>query len=106
MTQRTSWAADHVPFDSMAGIVTDPDHTDAHSILQTEYMTREWGLPPRQVLLDGDGHWWITLDYRQSNSPSVAWIDVEIGEDIQIASSFSEFLEGLVPESEFDSDES
>ena len=80
-------------------------HAGVHNILKTEYMTQEWGLPPRQVFLNSDGHWWITLDYRKSDSPSMAWIDVEIGEDIQIASSFPEFLCGLVPASEFDIDD-
>ena len=27
-------------------------------------MTTEWGLPQDVVLLDGDGHTWIALDYR------------------------------------------
>jgi len=65
-------------------------------------MTEEWRLPPRQVLLSGDGHWWITLDYRNSDVPSVAWIDTECGEDIQVAPNFATFLEGLQPSSEFD----
>jgi hypothetical protein len=104
MKQRTTWAEDHVPLNELAGIVTDPKHETAQNLLDTAYMTDEWGLPPRQVLLCGDGHWWITLDYRNSNSPSVAWIDVECGEDIQIAPSFSAFLNGLLPDSTFEED--
>lgn len=49
------------------------------------------GLPPKQVLLSGDGHYWITLGYRRGEVPSVAWIDVEFGEDIQVAPTFAEF---------------
>lgn len=102
MTQPTAWAKDHVPLNDMAGIVTDPDIRTAQNILDTGYMTDEWGLPPRQALLSGDGHWWITLDYRSGDSPSVAWIDVECGEDIQVAPTFAAFLDGLRPSVDFD----
>ena len=102
MTQSTTWAKDHVPLNDMAGIVTDPSIRTAQNILDTGYMTEEWGLPPRQALLSGDGHWWITLDYRRGDAPSVAWIDVECAEDIQVASTFPAFLDGLRPSSNFD----
>jgi hypothetical protein len=102
MTQPTTWAIDHVPLIDMAGIVTDPSISTAQNILDTGLMTEEWGLPPHQVLLSGDGHWWITLDYRKGDTPSVAWIDVECGEDIQVSSTFAAFLDGLRPNSHFD----
>ncbi len=104
MDQPTTWAADHIPLNDLAGIVTDPNHETAMNLLHTQYMTREWGLPPKQVLLSGDGHYWITLDYRKGAAPSVAWIDVECGEDLQIAPSFAAFLDGLLPSEEFDAD--
>lgn len=102
MTRPTTWAKDHVPLNDMTGIVTDPDIRTAQNILDTGYMTDEWGLPPRQALLSGDGHWWITLDYRSGDCPSVAWIDVECGEDIQVAPTFAAFLDGLRPSVDFD----
>ena len=102
MTVPTTWAKDHVPLHDLFGIVVDPQMTTAQNILMTAYMTDEWGLPPKQVLLTGDGHWWITLDYRRGPVPSVAWIDVECNEDIQVAPSFAAFLDGLVPQSHFD----
>jgi SMI1-KNR4 cell-wall len=102
MKQKTTWANDHVPLDDLAGIVLDPNHKTAQNLLQTEYMTMEWGLPPKQVLLSGDGHYWITLDYRNGPEPSVAWIDVESGEDVQVATSFRDFLSGLVPSATYD----
>ena len=67
------------------------------NLLATDYMTSEWGLPPRQVLLSGRGHYWITLDYRDGATPSVAWLDVDCAEDLQISGSFRAFLDGLVP---------
>jgi len=97
MSVQTSCAKDHVPFSDMTGIVIDPEICTAQNILDTENMTQEWDLPPRQALLCGDGHWWITLDYRQGDRPSVAWIDVECDQDTQVAPSFAAFLEGLVP---------
>lgn len=102
MTQRTTWADDHIRLPELAGIVLEPDHETAQNILSTEYMTQEWGLPPGQVLLSGDAHCRVTLDYRSGDTPSVAWIDIECGEDIQIAPSFAAFFDGLVPDSAYD----
>jgi len=102
MMTETSWAENHVPCHEMAGIVVEADHDGMHDILLTESMTSEWDLPPGQVLLAGDGHWWITLDYRRSDVPAVTWLDVEAGEDIEVAPTFRDFLEGLVPASQFE----
>ena len=104
MAQRTSWSAVHVPLFELFGIQAEDAGVDELSILDTPYLTAEWDLPPRQVLLSGEGHWWITLDYRRGAQPSVAWIDVEVGEDLQIAPTFIEFLNGLVPASAFERD--
>lgn len=101
MSQPTTWAQDHVPFHDLSGLMP-LDHTSPMNIMLTPEMTLEWGLPPKQVLLSGDGHYWITLDYRNGSIPSVAWIDVECGEDIQVAPTFAAFLEGLVPAAQFD----
>lgn len=98
MKQPTTWAEDHVPLRDLSGIIIDPDHSSPMNLVRTAEMTREWGLPPKQVLLSGDGHSWITLDYRNGPSPSVAWIDVERAEDIQVAPSFGQFLASLVAE--------
>lgn len=105
MKQRTTWADDHVPLHDLAGIVTDPDHRTAQNLLDTEYMTKEWGLPERQALLSGEGHWWISLDYRNCQVPSVVWLDVDNDQDIQIANTFDEFLRGLVLRTVFDPDD-
>lgn len=101
MSQPTTWAKDHVPLEDLAGVLL-PDHPSPMNMVRTPALTREWGLPPKQVLLSGDGHYWITLDYRKGSSPSVAWIDVECGEDIQVAPSFAAFVEALVPATQYD----
>lgn len=100
MAEPTSWAKDHVPLSELFGIV-DESFDTAQSILLTDYMTKEWGLPEKQVLLCGDGHWWITLDYRKGEVPTISWIDTEVEQDIHIADSFEAFLNGLVSEDTF-----
>ncbi len=101
MTQATSWADNHVPLPDLNGIVTHESSETIHNLLQTAYMTAEWGLPERQVLLSGDGHYWITLDYRKGETPTIRWIDTEMDQDIHVADSFEEFINGLVSDDEF-----
>jgi hypothetical protein len=98
MTVKTTWADNHVPLSELFGIVTDNTIKTAQNILHSAYMTDEWGLPEKQVLLTGDGHWWITLDYRNGDNPTIRWIDVECGQDIHIAETFDDFINGLVSE--------
>ncbi|MFA0961559.1 SMI1/KNR4 family protein [Roseivirga sp. BDSF3-8] len=101
MTKKTTWSDNHVPLTELFGIVLDKGSESAHNIMQSGYMTQEWGLPEKQILLTGDGHWWITLDYRQGSIPTVRWIDCECGEDIHIADSFNDFFNGLLSEDKF-----
>lgn len=101
MKTKTTWADNHIPVSELFGIVLDEKSDSGHNIMQSSYMTTEWGLPEKQVLLTGDGHWFITLDYRKSQTPTIRWIDCECGEDIFVANSFDEFYEGLVSEDEF-----
>ena len=100
MTTKTTWSDNHVPLTEMFGIVLNKESDSAHNIMQSDYMTKEWGLPDKQVLLTGDGHWWITLDYRQGDVPTIRWIDCECKEDIHIADYFSEFISGLISEND------
>ena len=101
MVKKTTWADNHVPLDSLWGIVTDKSIESAHNLLDTPYMTEEWGLPNGQVILTGDGHWFITLDYRKGPEPSIRWIDTECDEDIEVAINFDEFIKALVSEDAF-----
>ncbi|AMR25809.1 hypothetical protein A0257_01015 [Hymenobacter psoromatis] len=104
MSQKTSWADNHVPLADMFGILPEPAGTTVLNLLDSIYLTGEWGLPEKQVTLTGDGHWFITLDYRQGSIPTISWIDTELDEDVAVANSFEEFIAGLVPDSEFDDD--
>ena len=104
MSRPTSWSENHVPLPELAGIITDPGISTVQNILLSAEMADEWGIPPRQVLLAGDGHWWITLDYRDGQVPAVAWIDTECDEDFQVADTFAAFIDGLWPVHEFQID--
>lgn len=96
MLQPTSWADDHVPLTELFGIVPDTSIQTAQNLLDTPYMTAEWELPEKQVLLTGDGHWWITLDYRAGPTPRILWIDTEMEQELEVAANFDDFMSGLV----------
>ncbi|HVK24750.1 MAG TPA: SMI1/KNR4 family protein [Actinokineospora sp.] len=101
---RTSWAPDQVPFEDLMGI---GPAGSVRTILDTPHLVREWDLPEPIVLLTGDGHWWIALDYRvcgPTGEPSVAWLDVDMREDLTLAPDFRSFIEGLVPTAAFAED--
>ena len=101
MNLKTSWGDSHVPFDAMSGIVIDPTIKTAFNLMDGDYLQAEWGLPPKQILLNGTGAWWVSLDFRSSTSPSVLWIDTDVNEMVPIAPSFNHFYDGLRPISEF-----
>ncbi|MCY9419403.1 SMI1/KNR4 family protein, partial [Bacillus inaquosorum] len=88
--QETSWADDHIEVDHIRGIGRDL------GILESEYLIKEWGLPQRLLLIQGDGHNWVALDYRLTNeNPPVHYFDLELNNDFKIADSFDEFLSKL-----------
>ena len=64
----------------------------------SQYYIKEWGLPSNLVLLSGDGHWWIALDYRKLNSdgePTITYLEMDLNIDETIAHSFEDFINGL-----------
>lgn len=67
------------------------------SVLETEYLVTEWDLPSPIVILSGDGHWWIALDYRLlPDNPPVVFIDSDSGDSLRIADDFAAFSLMLV----------
>lgn len=93
--QPTSWSEDHVPFDNLMGIGRRDGMT---SLLDTPYLVEEWGMPAPLVLLSGDGHCWIGLDYRacgRDGEPSVTWFETDLDVDLVLAGDFRSFVEGL-----------
>lgn len=102
---KTSWADSFVPLESLAGIGNDGSPDDADNVLVGVPLAQEeWGVPAKQVPLCGDGHWWITLDYRAGEEPTVSWIDTEVDEDLILAATFADFINKLLPESCIDPD--
>jgi hypothetical protein len=102
--QPTSSSQDHVPFDALMGIGGLQEMT---SLLDTPYLVKEWGLPSPIVLLSGDGHCWIGLDYRRcgpDGDPAVTWFDIELDTELTLASDFRTFAEKLTAASGFDLD--
>ncbi|MFC9273427.1 SMI1/KNR4 family protein [Streptomyces zhihengii] len=98
----TSWSEDHVPLDHMMGIGR---HDEQCSLLDSGYLVEEWGLPSPLVLLSGDGHCWIALDYRscgERGDPSVTWFDVECDTELPLAADFRAFVERLTASASFD----
>lgn len=59
---------------------------------------RFWQKTLPLVPFDGDGHWYLCLDYRAGPlEPCVTFIDLEIEEEHQVAETFEEFLSKLQP---------
>jgi hypothetical protein len=78
MVEAATRLEDCITLRELHGIVLETKFKNSvHNILLTEYLTKEWGLPTRQVLLAGDGYTWVSLDYRDTHRPSVIWLDAE-----------------------------
>lgn len=78
-----------------------PNINDDHQALDPEAAEEDECWSPRDcrrlVPFDGDGHWFICLDYRNGEEPCIAFIDVEAESDRQIAATFEDYLGLLVP---------
>ena len=96
----TSWAEDHVIVTEIAGIGSSP----VLSLLDSPALNTEWDQPAELVLLSGDGHWWIALDYREcrpdGEPPVVFYENGSDGapDELLLAASFREFVCLLGPE--------
>lgn len=100
----------YVRFDGVLGTVAGPDHLytferiaglgdGSNSILKHTRNAGNWGAPAGFVALDGAGHWWMGLDYRQANTdgePPVAHYDPDSEEITVISNTFAEFRSRLV----------
>ena len=89
-THSNSWAENHIQFNHLLGIAED------EGIMDSAYLIKEWELPEGLVLINGDGHTWVAMDYRKTKeNPTIHYFDVEMEEDFKLADSFDEFIEGL-----------
>jgi hypothetical protein len=94
-------------YDSHAADIDDRDHVNIYDLRgigpaerdglrHNQYDVEEWELPGGLVLLDGDGHQWISLDYRNSvTAPSVCWLEAGTNRTVTLAPTFAGFLTGL-----------
>ncbi|MFP7270259.1 SMI1/KNR4 family protein [Bacillus safensis] len=89
-THSNSWAEDHIQFNHLLGIA------EGEGIMDSAYLIKEWELPEGLVLINGDGHTWVAMDYQKTKeNPAIHYFDVEMEEDFKLADSFDEFIEGL-----------
>ncbi|WP_462405215.1 SMI1/KNR4 family protein [Gracilibacillus sp. Marseille-QA3620] len=64
-------------------------------------LLKEWNLPEELVILNGDGHTWFALDYRNNRvEPAVSYIDTDGDLDFVLADNFDEFIKDLYIEEE------
>ncbi|SFH01399.1 hypothetical protein SAMN02787118_13840 [Streptomyces mirabilis] len=90
-----------MPFGDLMGIGRRDGMT---SLLDTPYLVEEWGLPAPLVLLSGDGHCRIGLDYRtcgRDGEPSVTWFETDLDTELALADDFRSFVEGLTSGSKY-----
>lgn len=74
----------------------DPDKY--RSIFDSAELVKEWKLPKKLVLIDGDGHTWMALDYRDSDTePKVIVIESDECNYLVVANNFNEFVQSLLP---------
>lgn len=102
----TSWSTDHVPFEAVMGI---GNRERTLSLLDSPYLVEEWSLPSAVLLLSGDGHYWIGLDYRicgRHGEPSVTWFDADDNTELALAPDFRSFLQGLTSVGDFEGEQS
>lgn len=86
----TSWADDHINVEELRGIGSDS------CILDSTYLIEEWDLPKGIVIIAGDGHAWIALDYREINeNPAVILVDEDVAGIRELAPNFKSFIDGL-----------
>ena len=98
--QPNGWAEDHVQFNHLRGIAK------GEGIMDSDYLIEEWELPEGLVLICGDGHTWIALDYRETKEhPPVHYFDLEYETDFKLADSFDELLAGHYTAEDSEEDE-
>ncbi|MCB9599917.1 MAG: SMI1/KNR4 family protein [Sandaracinus sp.] len=80
----------HVFVDRIRGISPDPEASG--SVSESLRLVEEWDLPRELVLLCGDGHTWVALDYRDTGEPRVVFAVANCADTAVIAEDFDELL--------------
>jgi hypothetical protein len=88
-------------FERIAGL----DRHHEESLTSLSDLARSGEVPERLIPIDGDGHWWLCLDYRRcrpDGEPVVTHYEIESSrrgkdhDEFRVADSFAALLEGLV----------
>ena len=101
---RATWP--ELPHERIDGIGTSFPTITSPTWFQDEGAEAEMWVPADPDLLvsfDGDGHWDLCFDYRSggpAGEPSITYVDTEMEDDTGVATTFDEFLAGLVDEVE------
>lgn len=85
---------DKITLDFISGI----QGSEYDTLEKSDYYIKEWNLPQKLLLLSGDGHWWVCLDYRKMNErgePKISYLDSEYKIDTVISDSFKDFIDKL-----------
>lgn len=86
----TSWSDHSIHIDHIRGI------GEGTGILNSPYLISEWGLPEGIIIISGDGHSFIALDYRNTkNEPTVIYLDTQSNQVVTLSNNFKEFLNHL-----------
>lgn len=102
----TSWAKNHIPLDSINGIILDKSVESPFDLLDLiEALAGEPDFPKGVIPFSGNAHTFICLDYRKNSTPTICWIDLEMDDDIYVADTFDEFIEGLVSQDVYEDDD-
>lgn len=81
---------DYIEIDNLRGINKD------NGIMETDYFKQEWGISKSNIILiSGDGHTWIALDYNLGADPKVIYIETDTERITQIYDTFQEFINHL-----------
>lgn len=77
------------------------DNSLETNIMDTDYLKSEWGIEQDNIILiAGDGHYWIALDYRTSKEPSITYFDTENEKEYYLYNTFDEMLKNMNDSSE------
>ena len=108
MSERTSWAEDHIAITGIYGVDRKMD-CSLCGVVGSKFWMEEWGYPAIGVYFadcPSAGHDMICLDYRKcgpDGEPSVVHVAQESDFKITfIAKDFETFIRGLEPEDAFD----
>jgi hypothetical protein len=97
-TMPASAGTDHVVIDHVLGVRRELGETVGETMLDSPRISRERGLPPKQIVLANGERWVVTMNLRaRVKAPTVHLFDLEAGAEQPLAGDFDAFVDGLEP---------